>query len=92
MVSIEQAESFFDERGASGDCPVCGKNTWGGVGLEGGRTIGLPVVSQEEGSTHRASRQFPVFALVCMSCGFTRLHATEVVESHAQNAEGDGDG
>ena len=60
----------------NGQCPFCGKNGWHTT-EEGGRSI-VQTVPTEPG------KGFSALTLICDTCGFVRLHATDTLGIGAQ--------
>jgi hypothetical protein len=56
----------------NGQCPFCGENGWHTT-QEGGRSI-VQTIPTEPG------QGFSALTLICNTCGFVRLHATETLE------------
>ena len=55
----------------NGQCPFCGENGWHTT-AEGGRSI-VQTIPTEPG------QGFSALTLICNTCGFVRLHATETL-------------
>jgi hypothetical protein len=55
----------------NGQCPFCGENGWHTT-ADGGRSI-VQTVPTEPG------QGFSALTLICNTCGFVRLHATETL-------------
>lgn len=88
-LDVKQVEAFFEKRSARDLCPVCAKNSWGVVGLNGKNIVSLPIRREGEKGTHDATAQLPVISLICENCGFVRLHALAAFEEALQPSTGD---
>ncbi len=55
----------------NGQCPFCGENGWHTT-QEGGRSIVQTIPTE-------AGKGFSALTLICNTCGFVRLHATETL-------------
>ena len=67
------------------ECPVCGENSWSGVGALGNLLVALPVKTPGGEIVAAAGEWASVdaFAYACGTCGYLRLHVVEKVAALA---------
>ena len=79
--------------GVEGSCPVCGHNSWGGVGDEGGdQDVKLVAIDDAGEFLDRPDRPGPPWlgltcaVLTCRRCGWVSLHSLETLRQALASA------
>jgi hypothetical protein len=90
MVKKTGAEfvAFLQSVGAASACPICTVNRWAAQTADGAAVELGPLILTPEG---RAIKPIPHYIMTCMNCGFTRMHASFVVEGQVEKKEEEGE-
>jgi hypothetical protein len=80
-MDYETFSSRLYEKGARGDCSVCGHFEWTGMGTREDAQIIVLTAAMEDGSYHASGHGHGAIGMACDNCGFIRLHALTAFES-----------
>jgi hypothetical protein len=76
VLSYDELLSFLLERGATGDCPSCGRYDWLGAD-----DFALLPSLDREGDRHPLGVGYRALVMACGNCGFMNMHSVGTLES-----------
>jgi predicted RNA-binding Zn-ribbon protein involved in translation (DUF1610 family) len=74
-INAAQLISKMNEKGARGQCPICGHNNWGADD-----DTGILLQAWDGSGNLNIGQGAPALAMVCANCGFIRLHSIPALE------------
>jgi hypothetical protein len=78
---LKALRQSIERKGAKPECPSCGEELWGTPET-------ALVLSLDAEEKVRPRHGYPVLVLVCIHCGFVRMHSIPVLEGKFE-AKGD---
>jgi predicted RNA-binding Zn-ribbon protein involved in translation (DUF1610 family) len=82
----DRAWATITSRGASTDCPFCGRSGWEPLGSLRNLRVVIPAATPH-GELLRVGSEtsgIDAYPYMCRNCGFIRLHAITAIGDHAE--------
>jgi hypothetical protein len=83
-ITIEEIKLFYEKKGISGPCNVCGQNQWTLIEPPEGHVLS-PLIVKINGDIDLPPPTLPILTLACTNCFNLRSHALVPIQAWLEN-------